>query len=375
MSDRGFELLERWWSRSTRPPAHPFATPLWTSTWWDCFGDGGPLRAAAVSEDGGSPRAVLPLSRARERCCGIPLAGVGVLWNAHVPRTSLLVDDPVPEVCRELWRRLRDDEGEWDVLRLCQIAQDDELVAERLAELAADDGYLVGRWPSSSSPYVPVQGSWQRYEASLTAKFRSSLRRRMRLLGELGAVDLETIDGSEGTESLNRALDDAFRLEGLAWKARAGSAILSDPREGAFYCQLAHRAAAAGWLRLRFLNVGGRRVAAQYSLLYRNTLFFLKGGYDPELSHCSPSNLLLYLVLRDAHEQRFDEVDLLGDAEPWKLQWTPELRRHHWLFIHRPSLRARLAHHLKFGIAPKLRSALGGVTHGAPLASPTAVAP
>ena len=370
--ERGLEQLERWWGGAGDRPRHPFATPLWLRTWWECFGNGGPLRVATVPDGSARPLALLPVCADRERAYGIPLARVGAPWNPHTPRIGLLLEDGREPACEALWRRLRDGEGRWDVLRLCQIPPEDAAAAHRIVRLASADGFLVGRWTSEASPYVPMRGSFEEYQAGLSSKFRSNLRRRRRLLEELGEVGLETVDGAHGREHLDRALADAFRLEGAAWKERAGTAIGSHPNETGFYRLLAHRAAESGWLRLRFLTVAGHRVAVNYSLLYGNKLYFLKGGYHPDVARCSPSNLLLHLILRDAHEQRLAEVDLLGGAEPWKRPWTSHQRPHEWIFIYRPSVRTRLVHRLKFGVAPRLRAALGERSGAPSLACSTA---
>ena len=44
----------------------------------------------------------------------------------------------------------------------------------------------------------------------------------------------------------------------------------------------------------------------------------------------------------DAFERGFEEVDFLGDTEPWKLEWTTTTRPHDWLFVFSKSSRGRL---------------------------------
>jgi CelD/BcsL family acetyltransferase involved in cellulose biosynthesis len=170
-------------------------------------------------------------------------------------------------------------------------------------------------------------------------------------------VELETVDGSGGGDDLERALTEGFRLEAAAWKAAAGTAILSHDETETFYRILARRTAARGWLRLHFLRVGGRRVAFLYSLLHEGTLYALKGGYAPEHARSSPGVVLFSLILKDAFERGLRRIDFLGEEERWKLDWTRCTREHHWLYVFRPSSRTRLVHMLKFGLAPRARSA------------------
>lgn len=329
---------------------HPFLTHEWIRSWWECFGPDEGLRVL-VMRDGTRPVGLVPLMADTTRIYGVGLSRLGFPWNAHTPRLDLLVPDRREEAFEALWRHLRGDLESWDLLQLCQLPEGSS-ASRRIAELAAEDGYLVGRWASGRSPYVSIRGGWDDYVASLSRKSRGHLKNRLRHLEGLGAVELEVVDGSLGLEA---ALDDGFRLEAAAWKGDAGTAILSRPESRSFYRLLARRAARRGWLRLFFLKLDGRRIACNFSLLYRDILYCLKVGYDPELARSSPSSVLFFLALRDAFAQGLREFDFLGDAEPWKLDWTPEARSHHWLYVLRPSARTRLVHFLKFGLAPRLR--------------------
>lgn len=329
---------------------HPFLTHEWIRSWWECFGPDEGLRVLLLRE-GSRPVGLVPLMADRTRSYGIELSRLGFPWNAHTPRLDLLVPDHrSAEAFGALWSHLRD-RKDWDVLQLCQLPEESSGAA-RLAEQAVQDGFLVGRWASARSPYLSIEGGWDDYVASLSRKSRGNVRKRLRHLQSMGEVELEVLDGSEGLEE---ALDEGFRLEAAAWKGDAGTAILSRPESRAFYRLLARRAAARGWLRLFFLKLDGRRIAFNYALLYRDILYCLKVGYDPELARSSPGNVLFFLALRDAFDRGLREFDFLGDAEPWKLDWTLQARPHHWLFVLRPSPRTRLVHFLKFGLAPRLR--------------------
>ena len=70
---------------------------------------------------------------------------------------------------------------------------------------------------------------------------------------------------------------------------------------------------------------------------------------------CSPFKLLTYFALRDAFDRGLTEFDFLGDAEPWKLEWTTTTRPHEWLFIFSDTSRARLLYPIKFRMVPALK--------------------
>jgi CelD/BcsL family acetyltransferase involved in cellulose biosynthesis len=171
-------------------------------------------------------------------------------------------------------------------------------------------------------------------------------------LTRIGEPRLEVLSDAD---SIRAACDDAFRLEASGWKQEAGSAINADPRVHRFYTELVEHGTRHGWLQLLFLTVDGKRIATSYGGRFANRLFLFKTGYDPEFATCSPFKLLTYFAVRLAFEEELEEVDFLGDTEPWKLEWTPTSRGHDWLFVFSPSRRARLLHSIKFQWVPGVK--------------------
>jgi CelD/BcsL family acetyltransferase involved in cellulose biosynthesis len=118
---------------------------------------------------------------------------------------------------------------------------------------------------------------------------------------------------------------------------------------------LAQRAETRGWLRLHFLEADAKRIAFDYSLVYKNRLYLLKLGYDPAYAQYSPSNLLAQLALHASFERGEVEYDFLGDNLDWKKCWSRQTRPHYWLYVFSDTLKGRLLRALKFKWIPLLR--------------------
>jgi CelD/BcsL family acetyltransferase involved in cellulose biosynthesis len=236
-------------------------------------------------------------------------------------------------------------------LQLTQLLKASPTVAA-ITHFAAAHRLPIGTWESSASPYLELAGDWDTYWASLSAKFRSNIRNRLTRAKQVGDAALEVITD---TAAIQSALDDVWRLEASGWKDREGTSIGSDPAVQRFYAMLARCGADNGWLRLLFLTAGGKRIAVSYSAVYDRRLFLLKTGHDREFHTCSPFKLLTYFAAQDGYARGLREIDFLGDAEPWKQEWTPAARAHDWLFVFSHSRRARLLHSLKFQMAPEIR--------------------
>ncbi len=329
---------------------HPFLTFEWVRTWWECFGQGNELRILLVKA-GDEPIAIAPLMLSRSRIYGLKVRRLESIYNDHTPRFDLIVAGRHSEVCRAIWKHIAELQGTWDVLALHQLPAGSKTL-EELPRLAEADGFLVGSWRSGDSPYLPLAGSWEDYLRKLSRNHRSSLRNKLNRLGRLGQVELEVI-ASPG--ELEGALEEGLRIEAAAWKGKAGTAICCRSELKLFYTRLAERAAQRGWLRLHFLTVNGRRTAFDYSLYYKNKLYMLKLGYDPQYASYSPFKLLCYMILRDAFQRGIAERDFLGQDHRWKLDWTRKTKTHWWLFVFRNTLRTCLLHRVKFRVIPWLK--------------------
>jgi CelD/BcsL family acetyltransferase involved in cellulose biosynthesis len=88
-----------------------------------------------------------------------------------------------------------------------------------------------------------------------------------------------------------------------------------------------------GRLRLQWLELNGRPVAAEYGLAGAKVVFSYQGGFDPAASDESPGHLITQGAIKLAIEQGFSGFDFLRGDEPYKA---------HWRAIARPSVRLRI---------------------------------
>jgi CelD/BcsL family acetyltransferase involved in cellulose biosynthesis len=345
-----FVHLEAEWNDAVERAGllHPFLRHEWVRTWWDAFAPPGARLSILVVRAEGRITAIAPFMRETVPMYGVPTRQIRFIQNDHTPRTDIIIAARSEESYRALWQALRADRAPWDVLQLSPLERNSD-TRRVFGELAAADGCATGVWPSSDSPYLSLTGTWDDYLARLPAKFRSNLRNRLSRLTRLGEPVLEVLSGRS---AIDAACEEAWRLESSGWKREAGTAIACDPAVHRFYTTLVERGTAAGWLQLLFLTVGGRRIATAYGACFKGRLFLFKTGYDPEFATGAPFKILTYFAIREAYARRLTEVDFLGDAEPWKREWTPTSRGHDWLFVFADTMRARLLHALKFRRRP-----------------------
>jgi CelD/BcsL family acetyltransferase involved in cellulose biosynthesis len=330
---------------------HPFLRHEWIRVWWDAFATADARLSIYVVRLGAGIAAIAPFMRDTTTMYGIPVRRVRLIHNDHTPRADVIVAGDADEAYGAIWRALVADSEHWDVLLLGQLERD-SLTHRTFHDRAANDGLSVGVWRSSDSPYLAIDSSWDSYQSSLSAKFRSNLRNRMSRLAKIGPVSFEILTDRSAVEA---GAGDAWRLEASGWKRDEGTAITSDPSVRRFYSSLIESGTGAGWLQLLFLKVGDRRVATSYGACFDDRLFLFKTGYDPEFATGAPFKILTSFAIQHACEHGLREVDFLGEAEPWKLEWTSTTRGHDWMYVFGRTKRARLVHSIKFAWLPELK--------------------
>ncbi|MFY1829774.1 GNAT family N-acetyltransferase [Myxococcus fulvus] len=316
--------------------------------WLDNFAPGARLRVLTLRNSEGRLSAALPLWEERTNLYGVPVRQLSAAANTHSCRFDLLAREPDAAAAMFL-SHLRQ-QGGWDVLRLTDVP--DGGAAWRLFAAAQAVRMPVGAWESLQSPYIPLPGTREKFQASLQSKFKANCRRRRRKLEEKGKVTFERVDGGPGLEG---TLEEGFLLEQSGWKGERGTAMAQDTATRGFYTELARDAAYRGKLALYFLRVDGKPVAFHYGLEHGGRYFLLKPGYDEQLRECSPGQLLMEEVVGTCIDRKLGEFDFLGPDMVWKRDWTDQVRRHTWLYIFNDSAFGRALCAAKFRWTPAVK--------------------
>ncbi len=333
----------------------PFFHLEWIAAYTRAYLPSGTL-LLLTARTGGKLSAVLPLMKGRISISGIPMQRLRGAYRPYTCRFDLTRrDGPLGDVAlNALWAFLKD-LPDWDVLEFPDVPQGGAL--EDLLRLAEADGCPTGSVRSMNSPYVSLSGWGGREDYFLrqvNSSFASTFRRRRHRLTEQGPLTLRA--SKDADPDLLRLF---FDLEASGWKGHRGSAIRNDPRARQFYEEIARSWARLGYFRLHFLEHQGKVIAGQFGCAHRHRHSLPKGARAEEYDRYGPGHLLIEVLLRDCAEQGMTELDLLSEADPWKLSWTSLVRPHAHLYVFRKNPQGRLAHLAKFKLKPALRRLLG----------------
>lgn len=194
----------------------------------------------------------------------------------------------------------------------------------RLARALGPELRLVER---VEAPVLDLSGGWAAiYRSRTTAKTRSLHRRRRRQLAALGSVDVTL---ARTPAELEPALESAFALHALRWRARPDRSTFGTPL-GARFHRAALRALARDDVpRILLLRLDGRPIAFHYYFVLSGRMYVHRLAFDPALARFSPGLIATLAALEAASAEGVTRVEFLGGAERYKLELADRLEPLH----------------------------------------------
>ena len=276
--------------------------PGWLKVWWDKFGSDHVAHLCAV--------------RNKDELIGIaPLMFQG--------KTARLMGDP--DVCdfvdvitapgrgRAFFQNLIPHIQEQGVTHLdIGAVRADSIVFRDLVAVAKDLGYETICDREDVTMVLDLPASWDDFLNQLTGKERHEIRRKIRRLNEAAQVNFRVVENPDGVA---KEIDTFLALFKLNRSDK--SEFMSDQR-AAFFRALAAEMAAAGILKLFFLDLDDVPAAAVMCFDYRSTLYLYNNGYDIRHKSLSVGLLSKVFAIQDSIQRGKNKYDFLKGTEAYK---------------------------------------------------------
>ena len=337
-----------WDALAARTPwATPFSGWAFQRAWWDAYGANAHDETLIVCADGSGgdePLAIVPLMHRHEveptdalthttMRHGVALdltpvepTATAVFFGAsyHADYATILAaPSDLPTVADAVADHLADTAGRhrWDVVDLRRLRCGDPAADALAAAFGAREmaeGWTINIEREDVCPVVtlPPGTDMDGYLATLGKKERHEIRRKVRRAEAVGEVRLD--DSPEPLADL-----DAF-IE-LHQKRWGDMGLFPDTPGGARSRVFAHHLfelnGTDGPLRLAFLTVGGRRIAAGVHFETADGYLYYNAGVDPDARDLSPGVVMVYAYVQRAIEAGKRRLDFLRGNEPYKYEW------------------------------------------------------
>jgi CelD/BcsL family acetyltransferase involved in cellulose biosynthesis len=326
----------------------PFSGWAFQGAWWDAYGANAHEETLAVvagdAAPGSDPVAIVPLMHRHEVEPGdalihttmrhgadveltpVPATATAVFFGAsyHADYATILADPgDLPAVAAAVAGHLAEtaDGHRWDVVDLRRLRCGDPAANALAAALGAREmaeGWTLNVEREDVCPVVdlPVGASIDDFLGTLGKKERHEIRRKVRRAEAVGEVRLD--DSTDPLADLETFID----LHQKRWGA---DGLFPDTPGGdqsrVLFRRLFELHGPDGPLRLAFLTVGGRRIAAGVHFEAGDRVLYYNAGVDPDARDLSPGVVMVHAYVARALARGVRQLDFLRGDEPYKYEW------------------------------------------------------
>lgn len=312
------------WEELSQASVEPtvFLSPVWIVSWWRHFGgDRQPCMLAAW--EAGRLCGLAPLYF---RHISLP----GVKQGASA--LSFMGDDGVgseylgllvlpgyeEEFLLAISERLR---GEWALADLHGLREGGSLSSKitKILGASAPERVYQERRPCS---LISLPANYESYLASLSQKFRSTIRYRTNKLTKNFQVNLLRTTREEEIEP---HLERFFVMHQARWFAEGSPGSFYSSRKCAFYRDVLVGLLQRGWLRFYHLEVDGIIRASQFGFIFGSVLHSLQDAFDHEFHPSGVGGLgvvLRRIAIKESIAEGLNGYDFLGGVEEFKTRWN-----------------------------------------------------
>ncbi|MEW5938103.1 MAG: GNAT family N-acetyltransferase [Chloroflexota bacterium] len=203
---------------------------------------------------------------------------------------------------------------DWRALDLYNLPDASATIPALEAE-SAKRGWDFASEVYQPAPYIPLPADFDAYLAMIDKKQRHEIRRKMRRAAEYEIPVRWYV--VEDASTLDSEMEGFFEL---MKQDPAKEKFLTEAMRGQMLAT-ARTAMSKGWLWLAFLEVGGKKAAAEFNFDYGNRLWGYNSGVNRDFIELSPGWVLLGHVLQWACEHGRTEFDFMRGNEEYKYRF------------------------------------------------------
>lgn len=317
-TDPEFEALGRPWEvlQETASVTSVFSTFDWQHLWWRQYGRGRPLKLLVARTD----RAIVGILPLYVHT--VPMLGVSVRQLRFVGTGGDTCPDDLGPVLAEgdesrVARALADSVlrlSGWDVLQLQDMLPDCAFTSA-MSEAATRAGLDSTAGRSERIALMKLPSSWEEWLASLHHERRYKVRSARK---KLDAKHSTRFFVWEDPTTLDQGIDRLVELHNKRWNLKGEPHGFSSPQYIAFHRAVMHSCMERDRLRLYCLEIDHRIAAISYMYKFRNQLFLMQSGFDPDLSGLSPGQVLLGHAIEHAIGEGIEVLDFLRGDHRYK---------------------------------------------------------
>lgn len=313
-----------------------FHSWTWLGTWWKHYGnrsshklhvllvwEGDPTPSCSDPESQPvrqpkSLSAILPcyIESTVARGKVLRLLGDGEVCSDHL---DVLVSATNAARCAEaLAEHLCQDEA-WDLADFPTVDRTgEEVKIGHLFAALAENDCQVSRNEDLNCWSIALPESWEEFLTLQSKSHRKQLRRLEKRVLETDTCHWHQL---KLLEDFDAAWEILIDLHQRRRQSLGEPGCFASDRWSAFHREVARQLLGEGRLRLSWLELEGKPIAAEYHFAGGRTTYAYQGGLDPDRLDEEPGRLSMIRTVQHAIEEGHRKFDLLRGDEPYKPHW------------------------------------------------------
>ncbi|MEO8225090.1 MAG: GNAT family N-acetyltransferase [Gammaproteobacteria bacterium] len=309
---------------------NPTLLPDWTEIIAETLADPSTVRVLAGTRDG-KLTGLIPFRIRTDRMRGFPVRILEPISSILAYHAEFACQEDPTGLLNALLRSRA--ELPWEFMRLAGILSDSD-TARAIGTVAMENGCGLVRWPGESSPVLPIAATGESLLNGRDKRDRYQIRRHAKDFDATAGSECRWYEDGSDVAGLIQAM---LHVEAGSWKQKAGVAISARPTETSYYERLLPWLASTGQLLANVLWINGEPVAYCLCNKWQDRYGCMKGTYREEFARLAVGHHAQDQLILRAADTGALEFDFLGDADPYKLSWSPRTRQHDDYFLYAPS--------------------------------------
>ncbi len=341
-SDDAFAQLATAWEELQRDAAvtSVFETFDWQYLWWRNYGKERELKLLVASVDGALV-GILPLYLETVPIAGAPvrqLRFVGTGGDTSPDDLGpVLAKGQETEVARAFADEVLRIPG-WDVMLLDDMQPENAFVAAMTEQAgAAHLAHRAGR--SERITFLSLPSTFDGWLKSLSGDRRYRVRN---IRKKVNAAHPTRFVVWQDAATLDEGIATLIRLHIKRWGGTTEHRSFASPAYIDFHTAVMTACFKRDRLRLYGLELSGAMVAMFYFYKFRDRVYLMQSGYDPEHSRSKPGLVLLGYIVEHAIGEGHAVLDFLRGDHQYKDELATGERETVYLRVFRPTLGAHL---------------------------------
>ena len=301
-----------------------FLTWEWLYTWWEIYSDGRTLNILILKNDQGEFIGAAPFCISKEKKYGMRFQFIDMIGSGEVcpEYLDIIVRSEYLKVVQDSLLSYLDKKLKNGTIVRCADIKDNSILHGILEILKIKSGIVIKYNIKTNNPYIILPTKIEDYNKRINYKVKSEMRRRENKLSrEHGSVLF-----SEDSENISTSFDTFVSLHQMLWKSRGETGVFKNEKFLRFHKCVVERFSKNSWVKIYFVIVNNRHVAALYGYTYGNIFYFYQSGFDPDLKVYGIGKILLYNSICESINKKINEFDFLRGDELYKEEFAEKCR-------------------------------------------------